>query len=73
MLEALVAFVRPALEDAGDLDLVEDLCEQLLARGGGATRQRRVFEKTEDLAEVVRDLVARTEESGNDRPTWLVG
>ena len=73
VLEALVAFVRPALEDAGDHDLVEDLCEQLLARGGGATRQRRVFEKTDNLEDVVRDLVTRTEESGNDRPTWLVG
>ena len=64
VFESLVAFVRPALDDAGDLDLVEDLGERLLSDGGGATRQRRVFEKTESLEDVVRDLVTRTEESG---------
>ena len=37
---ALVAHVRPALEDAGDLDLVTDSFERLVARGTGATRQR---------------------------------
>ena len=66
VFESLVAFVRPALDDAGDVDLVEDLGERLLSDGGGATRQRRVFEKTESLEDVVRDLVTRTEESGRD-------
>jgi carboxylate-amine ligase len=66
VFESLIAFVRPALDDAGDLDLVEDLGERLLADGGGATRQRRVFEKTESLEHVVADLVTRTEESRTD-------
>ncbi len=66
VFESLVAFVRPALDEAGDVDLVEDLGERLVANGGGATRQRRVFETTENLEDVVRDLVARTEESGRD-------
>jgi carboxylate-amine ligase len=64
VFESLVGFVRPALDDAGDRDRVEHLGERLLSRGGGATRQRRVFEKTERLEDVVADLVARTEESG---------
>jgi carboxylate-amine ligase len=64
VLEALVGFMRSALDDAGDREHVDDLCERLLSRGAGATRQRRVFEKDGSLEDVVRDLVNRTEESG---------
>jgi carboxylate-amine ligase len=60
---ALVSCVRPALEEAGDLDLVTDCFERLVARGTGATRQRAVFEATGDLSRVVADLTRRTEES----------
>jgi len=60
---ALVAHVRPALEEAGELDLVTDSFERLVARGTGATRQRAVFEATGDLRNVVADLARRTEES----------
>jgi carboxylate-amine ligase len=68
VVDALVAFVRPALEDAGDLDLVEDLGKRIHSDGGGATRQRQVFEQSESLEDVVRDLVARTEASGAVTP-----
>jgi carboxylate-amine ligase len=62
-VEALVSHVRPALEEAGDLDLVTDSFERLVARGTGATRQRAVLEATGDLGRVVADLARRTEES----------
>jgi carboxylate-amine ligase len=60
---ALVEHTRPALADAGDLDTVRDLFERLVNRGGGATLQRRVFERTGALEAVVEDLARRTEES----------
>jgi glutamate---cysteine ligase / carboxylate-amine ligase len=63
VFEATVDFVRPALEEAGDLDRVLDSFERLVARGTGATRQRRVLEERGDLAAVVEDLARRTEES----------
>jgi glutamate---cysteine ligase / carboxylate-amine ligase len=63
VFEATVGYARDALEEAGDLDVVRESFERLLARGGGATRQRRVWESTGDLARVVGDLARRTEES----------
>jgi carboxylate-amine ligase len=62
-VESLVEHVRPALEDCGDLALVTDGIERIFTRGNGATQQRRAFERTGDLAAVVRDAVQRTEAS----------
>jgi carboxylate-amine ligase len=58
VLEALVAHVRPALEDASDLDTVRDLMAAVLARGTGAARQRAEYERGGDLAAVVRACLA---------------
>jgi carboxylate-amine ligase len=63
VFEAAVEHVRPVLEEAGDLDLVRQLFEQLLSRGNGSTRQRRVFETTGSTLAVVEDLARRTEDS----------
>jgi glutamate---cysteine ligase / carboxylate-amine ligase len=63
VLEATVRHAGDALEEAGDLDRVQHSCERILARGTGATRQRSVFEATQDLGSVVADLARRTEES----------
>jgi carboxylate-amine ligase len=63
VLEALVTHVRPALEEAGDLGLVEDSVARLLATGTGATRQRRTFESSGRLEDVVADAVERTSAS----------
>jgi glutamate---cysteine ligase / carboxylate-amine ligase len=63
VFEAAVEHARPALEEAGDLDLVQQLFEQLVTRGNGSTRQRRVFEATGSLLAIVEDLGRRTEES----------
>jgi carboxylate-amine ligase len=60
---ATVDFVRPALEEAGDLELVGESFDRLVSRGGGATRQRRVLEATGELRSVVEDLAVRTEQS----------
>jgi glutamate---cysteine ligase / carboxylate-amine ligase len=60
---ATLAYVRPALEEAGDLDAVSDGFERLVSRGNGATRQHRVQEVGGDLRQVVEDLARRTEES----------
>ena len=63
VFEATVDHVRPALEEAGDVERVTASFERLVARGAGATRQRSVFEATGDLGRVVEDLARRTEES----------
>ena len=60
---AAVDYVRPALEEAGDLELVTASFERLVARGSGATRQRRALEVGGDLYAVVADLARRTEDS----------
>jgi glutamate---cysteine ligase / carboxylate-amine ligase len=58
---ALVDHTRAALDATGDLALVEDQVERLLARGNGATQQRRSYERSGSLVDVVSDAVARTE------------
>ncbi len=60
VLGALVDHVRPALEEAGDLELTEQLIERVLSTGNGAIRQRRRFEHTGSLEAVVDDAVQRT-------------
>jgi len=49
----LRAHVRADLEDAGELDLVDELFDALLARGNGAARQRAALDRTGTLAGVV--------------------
>src|SRR6478735_1095181 len=62
VLDALVAWTRPALAEAGDLEPVEAVAQRSVS-DNGATRQRAAFERTGDLGAVVDDLVARTEAS----------
>ena len=57
---SLIAHVRAALEEHGDLERVEALVERLFSDGTGATRQRRRLEVTGSLEAVVLDAVART-------------
>lgn len=60
VLATLVRTVRDPLEACGDLALVEDGLDRVLA-GGGASRQRAAYERSDgDLRAVVDDLVART-------------
>jgi glutamate---cysteine ligase / carboxylate-amine ligase len=62
VLEALVSAVRPALEEAGDLDLVLTGTDRVL-RAGGAARQRAAYERSGSIDGVVDDLVERTTRS----------
>lgn len=60
VLTTLAARVREPLEACGDLALVEDGIDRVLA-GGGASRQRAAYERSGgDLSAVVDDLVRRT-------------
>ena len=65
VLDALVAHVTPALEEAGDLDRVREQLAVVLRRGTGARRQREVLARTGDLAAVVRDAVQPQASSGS--------
>ena len=62
VLGALVARVRPALDRAGDADVVAELRDRAVT-ANGAARQRSAFERTGEVAGVVDDLIARTEAS----------
>jgi carboxylate-amine ligase len=69
VFESTVEHVRPALEESGDLDLVRESFERLVARGNGATRQRQTFEASGSLGAVVEDLARRTEQSWGQQPS----
>jgi carboxylate-amine ligase len=60
VLESLAARMRPALEQAGDLDLVTAGYERLLG-STGASRQRAAYERSGSIQGVVADLITRTE------------
>lgn len=59
-VQALVAWVRPALEAAGDYDLVTDGVDRMLLDGSGAARQRLAFQRRGELGDVVDLLVEQT-------------
>ena len=67
VIEDLLAFARPALEEHGDWEEVSTLVRETLDRGNGAGRQRRAFEKTGKLEDVVDMLVEETAQG--TRPT----
>lgn len=57
VVDALLAYVRPALEDAGEQDSVRELCAQLLRRGNGSRTQRAAYAQTGRLEDVVADAM----------------
>jgi carboxylate-amine ligase len=62
VLDALVAAIRPALEEAGDLEVVTEGVRRVLSHSG-ATAQRAAYERTGDVRGVVDDLIVRTRAS----------
>ncbi len=69
VLETVIEHCHGSLDASGDLDLVEESTEALLARGTGATRQRAVAERSgPDVAPaaVVADLRERFTASLDD-------
>ena len=60
MVEKLLAFTRPALEESGDWEEVSTLAHDTLEHGNGASRQRRAYERAGRLEDVVDMLIEET-------------
>ena len=60
VVENLLAFARPALEEHGDWDEVSTLVRETLEQGNGASRQRRAYESMGRLEDVVDMLIKET-------------
>lgn len=64
---ALVDRLRPALDRSGDVELVETALARIRRHGTGADRQRRVFEHTGSMADVVADATRVTIGADHDQ------
>jgi carboxylate-amine ligase len=62
MIEKLLSFLHPALEEGGDWEEVSGLVSETLERGNGARRQRRAYERAGRLEDVVDMLIEETAE-----------
>jgi carboxylate-amine ligase len=60
MIEKLLAFARPALENCGDWEEVSSLTRETLEGGNGTKRQRETYEQTGRLEDVVDTLLEET-------------
>jgi glutamate---cysteine ligase / carboxylate-amine ligase len=61
MVEALLAFVRPALESLNEWDEVSTIVREIVKRGNGATRQRRAYQiagRFEDVVDLILNETA---------------
>jgi glutamate---cysteine ligase / carboxylate-amine ligase len=65
MIERLLAFTRPALEEHGDWEEVSALVHDTLRQGNGARRQRRAYEHARRFEDVVDMLVEETAHGTN--------
>jgi glutamate---cysteine ligase / carboxylate-amine ligase len=60
LITQLLAFVRPALEEAGDWQEVSHLVHDTLRYGNGAARQLAVYEQTKRVEDVVDFIIDET-------------
>ncbi|MBO0782717.1 MAG: carboxylate-amine ligase [Ktedonobacteraceae bacterium] len=60
MIERLLAFLRPALEEEKDWDEIAALTRETLYQGNGASRQLAVYQRREDIQDVVDYIMAET-------------
>lgn len=60
LLDRLVEHVRPSLEAVGDYDLVFDELNRVTEQGNGAIRQRRAWERRQDVRDVVAEAAEAT-------------
>jgi carboxylate-amine ligase len=60
VVEKMLDFIRPSLEENGEWDEVSCLVRETLARGTGAARQRRAYEQAGRLEDVVDLVIAET-------------
>ena len=65
VVEKLLAFTRPALEEHGDWEEVSVLAYDTLERGNGARRQRTAYERAGRLGDVVDMLIRETAHGTN--------
>ena len=65
MVEKLLTFTRPALEEFGDWEEVSSLVGETLRGGNGASRQRRAYGRAGRLEEVVGMLIEETAQGTN--------
>jgi carboxylate-amine ligase len=65
VIEALLVFVRPALEEHGDWEEVSTLVSDALKQGNGARRQRRAYGRAGRLEDVVDMLIEETAQRTN--------
>ena len=61
LINHLVQYLRPQLEELGDWEQVLALAEATLTTGSSAARQRRAFGRRGELTDVVDALLARTQ------------
>ncbi len=60
VVQSLLDFLRPTLEQLGDWDELQALTQQTLKRGNGARRQRAIYGQTGRFEDVVDAIVAET-------------
>jgi carboxylate-amine ligase len=60
VIRSMIRRVRPALEEAGDVGLVDELLSRTLSRGTGADRQRAAFARSGRAEDAVNVLLAET-------------
>jgi carboxylate-amine ligase len=60
MVEKLLTFLRPSLEERGEWEEISALVRETLERGNGATRQREVYTRSGSFEEVVDFIIAET-------------
>ncbi len=64
VLDTLLGFIRPALEEHDEWEIVSGLVHQVVQCGTGAARQRRAFDRAGRLEDVVDFVVASTSPAG---------
>jgi carboxylate-amine ligase len=60
LLNRLVDHVRPALETVGDYDMVRSELARIAEHGNGAMRQRRAWQRSHEITDVLAEAAAAT-------------
>jgi carboxylate-amine ligase len=60
MVEKLLAFLRPSLQEVGDWDEISGLVNGMATNGTGAKRQRKLYARSGRFEDVVDFIIAET-------------
>jgi len=71
LIEELLMFVDEVVDDLGSREYI-DHARVMLAKGNGAQRQLETYERTGDLAAVVKQIVQETAVARSSEPEWIV-